>query len=382
MTAAGDQGTILVVFHEATVGGASRSVLRAVPHLQELGWRVVFWVDRPSEMYDELAAAGYEVDGVRRAVGYSRNWLRRAPDGPRKVLDTPAWFRGFVRHARAVRPDVVHANSAYTLPEGLLARAMRIPVLYHVHEIFPDNWKAGLARGVVRAAGVTPAAVSAASVAALAGGSGLRPATIHESTVFPPTAADRPAAPRPVVVGHVGWIGRRKGTDVFLDAARRTLAVRDDVEFRLIGPYVRESPEWPWIERVLADVEPSGVRYLGRTDAVEEMRDWDVVVQPSRWDPFPLVVLEAMANGLPVVGTAVDGIAEQVLDGTTGLLVPDEDAAGLAAAIGRLADDHDLRRDMGAAGRERVRTAFTAEHQARALDAVYREAIARRRGGR
>ncbi len=332
-------------------------------------------------MYDELVASGYEVDGARRAVGYSRNWLRRGPDGPRKVLDTPSWFGGFARHLRKVRPTLVHANSAYTLPEGLLARALGVPVFYHVHEIFPSNWKADAARTLVRAAGITPAAVSRASVAALKGTSRLEPLTVHESTALPETPTTRPEMPSPVVVGHVGWIGRRKGTDLFLEAARRTLAEHQNVEFRLIGPYVRESPEWPWIERVLEDIEPAGVTYLGRVDALSEMRSWDIVVQPSRWDPFPLVVLEAMATGLPVVGTDVDGIAEQVVHGETGLLVATEDAGALAGAVGELVRDGPRRRAMGAAARSRVMTRFTAAHQAQALDAAYRETAGRRRRG-
>ena len=72
--------------------------------------------------------------------------------------------------------------------------------------------------------------------------------------------------------------------------------------------------------------ERSGIHYAGHVDMAAELAKLDVFVLPSRRDPFPLTVLEAMAAGVPVVGTRVDGIAEQ-LAGGAGILVDSEDAA-------------------------------------------------------
>jgi glycosyltransferase involved in cell wall biosynthesis len=79
-----------------------------------------------------------------------------------------------------------------------------------------------------------------------------------------------------------------------------------------------------------------------------------VVVFPSRRDGFPVACAEAMAHGRPVVATAVGGLPDMVVDGETGLLVPPGDARALRAAIDRLLADADLRRRLGAAGRERI----------------------------
>jgi glycosyltransferase involved in cell wall biosynthesis len=84
----------------------------------------------------------------------------------------------------------------------------------------------------------------------------------------------------------------------------------------------------------------------------------DVFVLPTKTDPFGLVFIEAMAAGLPVVGTNVNAVPEIVEDGVTGLLVPPGDPRALAQALGRLVDAPDTRRQMGAAGRARAAELF------------------------
>lgn len=101
--------------------------------------------------------------------------------------------------------------------------------------------------------------------------------------------------------------------------------------------------------------------------------DAQVAVLASRWEGLPLVVLEAMRAGLPVVATDVGGIPEAVSHGETGLLVPPGDARALAAALARLLADPDLRARLGAAGRRRYEERFGHEAMVDRTLAVYRE---------
>jgi glycosyltransferase involved in cell wall biosynthesis len=78
-----------------------------------------------------------------------------------------------------------------------------------------------------------------------------------------------------------------------------------------------------------------------------------------------------MAAGLPVVATRVGGNPELVLDGRTGLLVPPENAAEIAAAIVRLLDDPDMAREFGAAGRQRIIQEFSIERMLRQTEELY-----------
>jgi len=93
---------------------------------------------------------------------------------------------------------------------------------------------------------------------------------------------------------------------------------------------------------------------LSRVDLLREYASADVFVLPSLFEPFGIVLLEAMASGLPVVASRTGGIPEIVDDGRTGCLVPPGDASALAYAIRQLAEDDALRQSLGRAGRERV----------------------------
>jgi len=115
------------------------------------------------------------------------------------------------------------------------------------------------------------------------------------------------------------------------------------------------------------------VRYVGAVfdtgkDAL--LAAHDLFVLPTSRDAFPLVLLEAMQHGLPVVTTTVGAIPEIVLDGETGFLVPPGDVAALADRLEQLATDPGLRRRLGAAGRERYRERFTFEAFERRLVAA------------
>ncbi len=97
------------------------------------------------------------------------------------------------------------------------------------------------------------------------------------------------------------------------------------------------------------------LRLLGyRDDIPALLAASDIFTLPSRFEGLPMSVIEAMLSGLPVVATDVRGLAEQVVDGVTGLKVPAGDAGALGAALDRLARDPGMRERIGKAGRERA----------------------------
>jgi glycosyltransferase involved in cell wall biosynthesis len=105
------------------------------------------------------------------------------------------------------------------------------------------------------------------------------------------------------------------------------------------------------------------------------MRALDVVVHASTQpEPFGLVIAEAMACGRPVVVSAAGGAGEIVRDGIDALAVPPGDAAAMAEAIRRLAEDAELRARMGAAGRARAEADFDRARLVRQVAPVYRGA--------
>jgi glycosyltransferase involved in cell wall biosynthesis len=111
-----------------------------------------------------------------------------------------------------------------------------------------------------------------------------------------------------------------------------------------------------------------------RPDVPALIAGCDVFCLPSSAEGLPLVVLEAMAQGKPVVATTVGGTPELVADGETGLLVPPDDADALAAALARVLADEDYARRLGEAGKARVEREFSAERAAERVLGIYESA--------
>jgi glycosyltransferase involved in cell wall biosynthesis len=101
----------------------------------------------------------------------------------------------------------------------------------------------------------------------------------------------------------------------------------------------------------------------------------DILAVPSLFEGMPNVALEAMAAGLPVAATRVGGVPEVVLDGETGLLVPPADAPTLAGALARLAQEPELRRRLGAAGKARACEQFSIQNVCIKTRALYSELL-------
>lgn len=365
---------VLVAFHEPILGGATLSVLRLIPLLEERGWRFSFWVPGASPLEEELRRRGYEVSGAPRTVSYSLRALR-LPPGPRERLRAMPRYLGALRaYATARNPALAHVNSLTTLAEALVLRRARIPVVAHIHEMIAPTAKGTLARLGVRVAATEAIGVSGACAARLAIGD-WHPHVVDEAAEYPVegVARTRPEG-EPPVIASVGVISRRKGSDVFVDAAALVREQRPDVRFLLVG-----SPTDPldaeWAGGVLRRAAGVGVKHLDRADVPELLRSIDVFALPSRIDPCPISLLEAMGAGLPVIGAASDGIPEQLAGGEAGLLVERESPRALAEAMLELLADRERAAELGRRARERALGRYSLERQALGVEAVWLRAL-------
>lgn len=118
------------------------------------------------------------------------------------------------------------------------------------------------------------------------------------------------------------------------------------------------------------------VHFLGwRSDIPRVMTALDTLVVASDREGFGLVILEAMAQQIPVIGTNVSAIPEVIADEETGLLVPPRDADTLAAALSRLLTDKPLRHHMGLMGLDRLETHFSAERMVNETIGLYEKLL-------
>lgn len=181
--------------------------------------------------------------------------------------------------------------------------------------------------------------------------------------------------PGTVVLGAVGRLCAQKAPDDLLEAALPLLRQAGRrVELWFVGAPDDADLAHSLAARALAWGVADRVRFLGyRADVADVYAALDVVVLPSRWEGFGLVVVEAMAAGRPVVATDVGGVAEAA--GGAALLVPPGDVDGLTRSIRRLLEDERLAADLAARGRLRA-AALGWDGAAATLDRLYRRVLA------
>ncbi len=173
-----------------------------------------------------------------------------------------------------------------------------------------------------------------------------------------------------VVVGSAGRFIPLKAHLELLEAARRVSTEYANLRVQLAGdgPLRRDYQQW------IADHEMADRVLL--VGCVTDMRRFyeglDLYAQPSHTEVFPLVVLEAMAAGLPVVASDVGGVGEAVRHGMDGLLVPAGDVTALAHALKQLVSNPELRRDMGRRAQQRCHRLFSMSRCAEQVADLYR----------
>lgn len=296
-----------------------------------------------------------------------------------------AAYGSFMRRCRRRRPDLLHVHlsshvSFYRKAVLVgLARHRGIPVLLHLNASDLEEFVAG---SRVHAAAVRRVFDGAATIVVVSESwarvvAGMTCNARIEVVPNPVVVDQFTGGPRddgPPMVLFLGRIGERKGTDDLLDAAARVVQQHPHVQFVLAGDgelaQARQRARRLGIEERVSF--PGWVRGEAKLDL---LRQAHVYVLPTYREGLPVSVLEAMAAGLPVVSTPVAGIPDAIEDGENGLLVPPGDALALAAAIGKLLGDGELRGTMGERNRAKARERFDVAVVAGQLEAIYRSIV-------
>jgi len=180
---------------------------------------------------------------------------------------------------------------------------------------------------------------------------------------------------------HVGWIGRvsrEKGPDVMLRALHGLVSETGAVPVH--ATFIGDGPERPALIRHAEELEMSGsVHWLGIVpDAARFIRAFDVIVLSSRTEGTPIVAIEAMLAGVPLVATSVGGVPDLAGHGERALLVRSEDPDGLRAAITQVRDDPDAAAARVSAGRSFAAAKADPTDWARRYLEIYQDVL---RGG-
>ena len=324
---------ILHAIQELRIGGAERIVVALGAAARAEGHEVAV-----------LAAPGplaAEVDGPTFGL----------PLVERRLTQIPAAITAVRRAIRAFGPDLVHCHNpgiASAVGAATL-RGRRPPGLVSVHGVRDEDYR--LSVRVLRLSGL-PVVACGPGVATGLSEAGLRPLTTILNGISPaPAPADRAdfaaelgtSPDRPVVLA-VGRLVPVKNHALAIHA----LAVVPDATLAIVG-------DGPLLGELRTCAAQEGVAdrvvFVGlRRDARALIGTADVLVLPSRGEGLPLVALEALAAGTPIVATDARGVRELVGQGG-GLLVPQDQPAALGVAIKRVLDDRSLAARLGEAGR-------------------------------
>jgi glycosyltransferase involved in cell wall biosynthesis len=329
---------VLTTSYPRLVGDAAgRFVADAVERMRARGVSV-----------EVVSPASFRPFGLAYGSGIAGNLRAR----PLLALALPLFLGGFARAARAAArdADVVHAH---WLPSGAVALSTGKPVVLTVHgtDLELARRAPALARAILARMRVVLAVSHA--LADEARRLGARDVRVVPNGVELPEHVGVEAEPPEIL--FAGRLSPEKGILELVEAAR-------DLELVVAG----DGPLRAQVPQARGWLAPDELAALYSRAAV--------VACPSHREGFGVACAEAMAHGRAVVAGDVGGLRDLVVDGETGLLVPPRDVATLRAALERLLADRELRRRLGANGRERVRELCSWEHVTDATLAAYEDA--------
>jgi glycosyltransferase involved in cell wall biosynthesis len=353
---------VLQIIESLTRGGAERLVIELARELTDMGVECrVACLSSPGPWAGELERAGLYAGclGKRRGVdvaclGSLRTLMSRE------------------------KPDVVNAH---LFTANLWTRLAGIPrrdwaLVATLHNI--DNWRGPIHRFADRVlAGAADRYIAVGpAVAGYYSGRGIAPrrlSVIANAVHWNGTPCPDPLMGETPVIRACGRLVRAKGFDVLLEAA--SLLVKRGRRFSL--EIIGEGPERPVLEaaanaRGLSDV----VRFLGaRDDARRLIASADVFVLPSRREGLPLVLLEALHAGRPIVASRLSSLDGVVTDGREAVLFDPDDAAALADAIEGIIRNPNGARAMASRARLRAREEFSMRRAALEYAALYEDVM-------
>lgn len=372
--------TVLWVDLVSEMGGAQRSLLEVCSALPSFGVNVAAAVPE-GPLFNELRAAGITVYPVSPVRATRRGWGLFTSAA--KLLQVPS---SVAQIARAVKPDIVHANSL----SAFLATSHvshSIPVFWHVRDM---RLPVPIAREASRKATRMIAASEAIDEYLV---DTLSPRLLGRIRVirngidisrFTPgdKAAARQAFGLPAdapIIGMVAHLIPWKRHDSFIAAAGMIRQQHPRACFVVVGRDLFNEHR-KWVAQLEGQVAQLGLqnnfRWIRDLDATEKILPaFDLLLHPPLHEPFGRIICEAAACGVPVVAADSGGPSSIIRSGVTGVLVRDGDPAALAREALALLAAPDKAASLAAAGRRRVQEQFTTRHVCEQLVNEYRSAL-------
>lgn len=357
------------------VGGTEQATLRIAEAISEDYSHVMFCRKDAPPVGDFFAQAGFETVAFEPITPSYRH-----------AFD---YWRASAALARTLKEreiNLVHcADVAAAFTAALAGRIARIPVLCHVrnrHNGLRQREKRFL-RFVNKFAFVSKDTWQRFGYRVRSG----RGVVIYDGIDTDPPPPEFPDIRRELglerdtkMICSVARVAPQKDFITLSRAAAAVVRNYPNVRFVVVGDHLNLSEHRDHYANVKQALDENGLAsyfiFTGfRTDVASFLSNADLFVLCTHFEGLPLVILEAMSHGLPVVATAVDGIPEIIQDGKTGLLHRHEDANQLSDLLLALLNDEPLAARLGAAAHESVKSKWSRERFAADMSALYRSLL-------
>ena len=319
---------------------------------------------------DELVNAGVEVIGVAEVRD--------------DKVDYFTWLK-LLKVIKERQIDVIHTHTTHALVDAAICKVLR-PRLKVVNTFHFGNYPHTKSRIMWMERIFSPIltrlyAVGEVQRAQLRNVYGFdeRRIGVIWNGVTPPGKGDpsfrsRVGADGRVLVGTIATLIKQKGLKDLMHVARKVVDAGHNVQFVIVGEgHMR--PELEALRRELNLDDRVVLTGWVTSAAAVALPTFDVFFQPSLWEAMSVVILEAMAAGKAIVATKVGETPHIIEDGVNGLLANPTDIDGMAAALGKVIGDKQLRDRIGAAAAKKVEQAFTVDHMTRAYEQVYTDVV-------
>jgi len=318
--------------------------------------------------------------------------LRESRSAP--LYELPMWTKFDLHKAwrvsdivRAENYRLLHAHTVRGLLVGAVAsRLTGVPLIYHFHSPTRkntgrggrDRWNAFVERlGLQYVSRVIAVSRAMADEAVRQGFDPQRIAIVYNGVKGPQQLPPRPKPEKSWIIGTAALFRPRKGVEVLLEALALLRNEGREVHLRAVGTFESSNYERQIAALIRELFLREHVSWVGfQRDIAAELQRLDLFVLPSLYgEGLPMVVLEAMAWGAPVIATDIPGIEEVIRHGETGLLVPPGNPRELAAAIAAVMDGgYDWSKIRTAAFQRQV-SCFSDYVMAADVAAVYRDLL-------
>ncbi len=347
-----------VVFfsHNSNLSGAPLSIAQIAKYLPQYGFNAFFILPKTGPL--EVLLKEWSIDY--------------------KILKHPNKIISFIKIVKKENPAIIHVNSLVKTWPVIISRLLKKKVVWHIHEYLGNKrfyartiqW---VANGVIL--------ISRAQYELF---SGMKNAVL----IYPAVDLNRFQNAQPVsdikeikkrakiIVTYVGSLVPRKGLFDLAKAAQ-LLGNYPWIHYVVAGEEKRENQKY--VKDIVSFINSNELKshfhFLGsRGDIPEIFASSDVFCHPAYIEAFGLVIIEAMASGLPVIATNIGELPHLVHSKKTGFIVPPGDPGALANAIYQLASNEKLRRQMGEEGLRRAQH-FSVEKQTHAVARFYKNLI-------